>query len=715
MALGSITIDLLLKTGSFVTDSKVAEKRLKDMGDTAERAGKAIGASLGTIGGVAAGAVAGILGFSSALDSLKTAIDGADRLDELNARFGITTEQLSSWGYAAKMTGSDLEGLASIIPKFSKNIAEAADSNSTAGKTFAALGINIRDQSGQLRSFQDLLPEVADKFKLLDNATTETALAMQLFGKSGSEFLEFLNLGSDGLKSMEDRAKALGIVIDSNTASAAANFNDRMDDLKAATNGWFTQLAAQLLPTLNEFATKLVDLAKNGDAVRAVADGVSSAFSGIGQAVDALQPVFNFFDRLRGVLVGVELQGNAAAQALNPANWNSKDLPRLQNQYKLGASYAANGYAAMQPRSPSQNSSPQVSAAPAIQQQTAAMAAAEAQAKALQDRLDALLNGSGSSKPSKRAKALKEVKDAATQAVEDYDAIYGGTQDRADSQVGALEKEIALWGDRTEAAKVSYEIQRGALQGISEQQAEYLLSLAKTRDALEDYDDIYGKIDEKAKESTSQMSAFADQAARNMQDAFADFLFDPFEGGVDGMLKSFSDAIRKMVAQVAASKLFDALGSYGQANSGSWWGSLLSSFSQKKATGGYISGPGTATSDSIPAYLSNGEYVVKADAVSKYGRGFFDAINARRYASGGYVSGQGSSVTAASSSPQINVSITGGSAGAADVSAQRNASGGFDIDVLLKQVDGYLARSEAQGGSSFGTAIRRKYNLRPAV
>ncbi|PZQ09942.1 MAG: phage tail tape measure protein, partial [Ancylobacter novellus] len=452
--------------------------------------------------------MAGILGFSSALDSLKTAIDGADRLDELNARFGITTEQLSSWGYAAKMTGSDLEGLASIIPKFSKNIADAADSNSTAGKTFAALGINIRDQSGQLRSFQDLLPEVADKFKLLENETTETALAMQLFGKSGSEFLEFLNLGSDGLKSMEDRAKALGIVIDSNTASAAANFNDRMDDLKAATNGWFTQLAAQLLPTLNEFATKLVELAKNGDAVRAVADGVSSAFSGIGQAVDALQPVFNFFDRLRGVLVGIELQGNAAAQSLNPANWNIKDLSRLGAQYRQGSAYAGNGYKAMQ--TPTVDRTVQIidpsDGFAEWKKQQAEMAEAEARAKALQERLDALLNGSGSSKPSKRAKALKEVKDAATQAVEDYDAIYGGAQDRADSQVGALEKEIALWGDRTEAAKVSYEIQRGALQGISEQQAEYLLSLAKTRDALEDYDDIYGKMDEKAKESASQMS-----------------------------------------------------------------------------------------------------------------------------------------------------------------------------------------------------------------
>jgi TP901 family phage tail tape measure protein len=45
------------------------------------------------------------------------------------------------------------------------------------------------------------------------------------------------------------------------------------------------------------------------------------------------------------------------------------------------------------------------------------------------------------------------------------------------------------------------------------------------------------------------------------------------------------------------------------------------------ATGGYVSGAGTATSDSVPAMLSNGEYVVRAAAVDRYGVGFFDSLN----------------------------------------------------------------------------------------
>ena len=63
-------------------------------------------------------------------------------------------------------------------------------------------------------------------------------------------------------------------------------------------------------------------------------------------------------------------------------------------------------------------------------------------------------------------------------------------------------------------------------------------------------------------------------------------------------------------------------------------------FGIKAATGGYISGPGTGTSDSIPARLSNGEYVMSAAAVNRIGTPLLDAMNhgaSVHYAGGGLV------------------------------------------------------------------------------
>lgn len=80
------------------------------------------------------------------------------------------------------------------------------------------------------------------------------------------------------------------------------------------------------------------------------------------------------------------------------------------------------------------------------------------------------------------------------------------------------------------------------------------------------------------------------------------------------------------------------------------------------ATGGLISGPGTGTSDSIPAWLSSGEYVIKADAVRRYGVNFFDSLNGAaarppfyraRFATGGLVP----SAPAPAAAPQQSIRI----------------------------------------------------------
>lgn len=84
---------------------------------------------------------------------------------------------------------------------------------------------------------------------------------------------------------------------------------------------------------------------------------------------------------------------------------------------------------------------------------------------------------------------------------------------------------------------------------------------------------------------------------------------------------------------------------------------------QKFATGGYISGPGTGTSDSIPAYLSNGEYVINAAAVRKLGRRHLDMLNSGipipRFADGGMVGTVASLDTSPRNLGSLDISIGG--------------------------------------------------------
>lgn len=63
----------------------------------------------------------------------------------------------------------------------------------------------------------------------------------------------------------------------------------------------------------------------------------------------------------------------------------------------------------------------------------------------------------------------------------------------------------------------------------------------------------------KTDETSNKMSEFALQAARNMQDEFADFLFDPFDEGLDGMLKGFGEMIQRMIAEATAAQIMSSL------------------------------------------------------------------------------------------------------------------------------------------------------------
>ncbi len=88
------------------------------------------------------------------------------------------------------------------------------------------------------------------------------------------------------------------------------------------------------------------------------------------------------------------------------------------------------------------------------------------------------------------------------------------------------------------------------------------------------------------------------------------------------------------------------------------------------ADGGLVRGPGTGTSDSIPARLSNGEYVIKAASVRQVGTRFLDALNGKTmpgsmragvpaFASGGAVDRiGGTSARVGSYAPTVNIPMT---------------------------------------------------------
>jgi phage-related minor tail protein len=150
-----------------------------------------------------------------------------------------------------------------------------------------------------------------------------------------------------------------------------------------------------------------------------------------------------------------------------------------------------------------------------------------------------------------------------------------------------------------------------------------------------------------------------------MEDALTSFVST---GKLDfrGLVNSMIADLARFAARAAMAPVFGALGSalgLGAAGAGGFSSSSLlggmagglsdmfgagggNAYGFHLATGGRVTGPGTSTSDSIPAWLSNEEFVVKAAAVRKPGvLRLLEAINSgqdlgfAKFANGGLVGG----------------------------------------------------------------------------
>ena len=147
--------------------------------------------------------------------------------------------------------------------------------------------------------------------------------------------------------------------------------------------------------------------------------------------------------------------------------------------------------------------------------------------------------------------------------------------------------------------------------------------LAGISDGMRNYSDSFKSMRE-------SMSDAVSGSLGKMSDSLADFVAT---GKADfrGLAASILQDLSRMLIKMA---LFNAM----KAAMGAWVGGGFrdGGMVQQFSNGGAVWGAGTSTSDSIPALLSNGEFVVNAAATRRH-RALLEAVNQNRYASGGAV------------------------------------------------------------------------------
>jgi ribosomal protein L12E/L44/L45/RPP1/RPP2 len=141
---------------------------------------------------------------------IKGSIDAADEINKLSQKIGISVEALSTLRFAAELSDVSLDTLRIGIKKLSQGITEASTGTGKAAEVFAALGIEVKTATGALVPTETVLLKVAEVFAGLEDGAVKSALAVELFGRSGLDLIPFLNQGADGIAASRPRRSGSG-------------------------------------------------------------------------------------------------------------------------------------------------------------------------------------------------------------------------------------------------------------------------------------------------------------------------------------------------------------------------------------------------------------------------------------------------------------------------------------------------------------------------
>lgn len=275
---GDILIRMAADVASLKSDMDRAKSAVGDAVDIMKKA------AIGLAGAFSAQMFAGWL---------KSAIDAGDEMGKLAARTGIAVQDIAGLQLAFQLGGAESGVFASSMAKLSKQIVEG-------NEAFKRLGIETRNTDGSIRGVKDILYDTADAFSEMEDGTAKSAMAMEIFGKSGAELIPVLNAGSDGLREMDEMARKLGLSMSQEAAANAEKFNDTLDLIGMGLQGVGRQVAGQILPTLASLAGTFLETMTEGDRLAKVADVIAAALKGLYSAGVIIIDVFSTLGKTIG-------------------------------------------------------------------------------------------------------------------------------------------------------------------------------------------------------------------------------------------------------------------------------------------------------------------------------------------------------------------------------------------------------------------------------
>lgn len=176
-------------------------------------------------------------------DLAKQAAEFQGNLFDMSQQVGVSVETLSALEVLAKTTGGSIETVAASLAIFQRNLEDAEDPTSKEAKLLAQLGVTSRDTEQALRQTLRGLFEMGE-------GAEQTTAALTLFGRSGRFINAILKESHGDLDAAIERFRQLGIVVSTDAARAADEFNDNLALVEFQIRSLSASIGNQIIPVV---------------------------------------------------------------------------------------------------------------------------------------------------------------------------------------------------------------------------------------------------------------------------------------------------------------------------------------------------------------------------------------------------------------------------------------------------------------------------------
>ncbi|MCL4221048.1 MAG: hypothetical protein KJZ65_06735 [Phycisphaerales bacterium] len=263
------------------------------------------------------------------LDLSNTILGNAEAVQRLSQQTGASVEVIQALEKRLDIAGFAAERARQALIKLNQQAGMGS-------KVFEQLGID----PAQARSIDSLLGQVLDGLTAVEDQTTRTALAMQLFGEeAGPQLLNAVGGGSEALRAMIAEYRDLGLVINQSGIQTLANFNTTIGYSKQAIDGLKqTAVAGFLKGFAGEFDTGTGSIREfTGELTQRLGPAAENFGTKLGSAVGNLDEVIDKIDRLVTAMEPLITQAETLINLIDRMPGNGPAQSQMRNEM-FGAS-----------------------------------------------------------------------------------------------------------------------------------------------------------------------------------------------------------------------------------------------------------------------------------------------------------------------------------------------------------------------------------------